>query len=44
MAPESAEEADCQREEILRELFDEDDYDDEYYDDEDEGQGFFMSM
>ncbi len=42
--PESAEVDDHRREEILQEVFDEDDYDDEYYDDEDEGQGFVMSM
>ena len=40
----SAEENDYRREEILQEVFDEDDYDDDYYDDEDEGQGFVMSM
>lgn len=42
--PESAEVDDHRREEILQEVFDEDDYDDEYYDDEDEGQGFSMVM
>ena len=41
---ESAEVDDYQREEILQEVFDEDDYDDEYYDEEDEGQGFSMVM
>ena len=41
---ESAKDNDYQREEILKEVFDEDDYDDNYYDDEDEGQGFSMVM
>jgi hypothetical protein len=41
---ESSEVDDYRREEILEEVFDEDDYGDEYYDDEDEGQGFSMVM
>ena len=41
---ESSEVDDYRREEILQEVFDEDDYDDDYYVDEDEGQGFVMSM
>lgn len=37
-------EVDCQRKEILRKVFEEDDFDDDYYDDEDENEGFMMSM
>ena len=40
--PDYSDIVDRQREEILQEVFEENDYDDEEYDDEDEG--FIMSM
>ena len=40
--PDYSDVVDRQREEILQEVFEKDDYDDEEYDDEDEG--FTMSM